>query len=173
MKPDLLNAKKNRKKKKKSHCLDLAIRLICLAAVICLHGHVTTRAVGRHRARVTGTHVWAANALVGVRRLLAAEQTTLAVAVVRRATGAAARTDQPEQSAGQRERRGNEGRHINVAAQIAMDSVLFQDVVECALEYRKERDGSHGRGDGEERSNLPSWLAILLMDSPSGASTYP
>lgn len=92
-----------------------------------------------------------ADGLVGIRRLLGSDATTVAAVtvVVGRAAGAAAGADGPEQSGSKRESSGKPGGGVDVATHVSVDSVRLDLVVEDSSD-NGEHGGRSSRGGGGE-----------------------
>lgn len=130
--------------------------LVRILTVVRLHRHVLLRVwVSSRRRRGTTSIrrtvlVRSADTLVRVRSLLGHDAVAAAVAVVRRASGTAARAEQPEESSSECKRSCEPCSDVNVLAHGPVEAVLFQIGVEYTRIHGEQGGGSN-RGCGSEQ----------------------
>lgn len=108
------------------------------------------------RSGLRAAHIWAADTLVGVGRLLCGHATPSSIAMVGRATRAAAWTQQPEKRSTKCKGNGKPGGSEHVGAHTPFDVVDFQDGVESAGEDGEQcRWSNRGSKSKAERDLWP------------------
>jgi hypothetical protein len=123
-----------------------------------LHGNLVTmsrrrrvRSVAKGGRGLVGLRT---KRLIGIGCLFGGDAAGLAGAVVGGTAGAAARGDDPEEAAGEREGDRQPGGDIDVLAHVALDAVVLEGRVEGAFQDGEEGGGRDGGGGDEEEGDL-------------------